>query len=92
MLPIRGKFSTGDGVGSTLVLTDRDLEILLRYMQFELKVLVVGGLDATKQSNELQDHEMAGLLFFNIKASLLMCIMTKRITRFLFLRNFFFRE
>ncbi|KAF9394937.1 hypothetical protein CPC16_009775 [Podila verticillata] len=58
LLPIRGKFSTGDGAGSTLVLTDRDLEILLRYMQFELKVLVVGGLDATKQSNELQDHEM----------------------------------
>ncbi|KAF9334094.1 hypothetical protein BG006_002714 [Podila minutissima] len=58
LLPIRGKFSTADGTGSTLVLTDRDLEILLRYMQFELKVLVVGGLDATKQSNELQDHEM----------------------------------
>ncbi|KAF9429742.1 hypothetical protein BGZ94_009641 [Podila epigama] len=43
--PVRGKFSSGDGSGVTLVLTDRDLEILLRYLQFEMKVLVVGALN-----------------------------------------------
>ncbi|KAG0333477.1 hypothetical protein BG004_000828 [Podila humilis] len=56
LLPIRGKLTVGDE--GPLVLTDRDLEILLRYMQYELKVLVVGSHDASKQQNKLQDHEM----------------------------------
>ncbi|KAG0257567.1 hypothetical protein BG011_003885 [Mortierella polycephala] len=58
LLPIRGKLSTDDSPGSAIVLTDRDLEILIRYMQFELKVLVSGKLDVTKPDNSVQDNEM----------------------------------
>ncbi|KAF9180144.1 hypothetical protein BGZ51_006430 [Haplosporangium sp. Z 767] len=58
LLPIRGKLSADDGTGSAIVLTDRDLEILIRYMQFELKVLVSGKLDVTKPDNGVQDNEM----------------------------------
>ncbi|KAF9176017.1 hypothetical protein BGX20_000022 [Mortierella sp. AD010] len=62
LLPIRGKrySEEASGSGSVIVLTDRDLEIIIRYMQFELKVLITGKLDATKyDNNEVQDHEMA---------------------------------
>ncbi|KAF8980648.1 hypothetical protein BGZ46_003919 [Entomortierella lignicola] len=58
LLPIRGKHYKEEA-GSVIVLTDRDLEIIIRYMQFELKVLITGKLDATKYDNEVQDHEMA---------------------------------
>ncbi|KAF9082285.1 hypothetical protein BGX23_012601 [Mortierella sp. AD031] len=46
------------GAGPVIVLTDRDLEILIRYMQYELKVLVTGKIDESKQTNEVQDHEL----------------------------------
>ncbi|KAG0371399.1 hypothetical protein BGZ54_000026 [Gamsiella multidivaricata] len=60
LLPIRGKLTSDatTGAGSVIILTDRDLEIVMRYMQYELKVLVTGKLDANKQGNEVQDHEM----------------------------------
>ncbi|KAF9575481.1 hypothetical protein EC968_002742 [Mortierella alpina] len=60
LLPIRGA-STSDSStnnGPQLVLTDRDLEILLRYMQYEMHVLVTGKLDTTSNSNQVQDYEM----------------------------------
>ncbi|KAF9348994.1 hypothetical protein BGX26_012646 [Mortierella sp. AD094] len=55
LLPIRGKHYSEEasGSGSFIVLTDRDLEIIIRYMQFELKVLLTGKLDATKYDNEV---------------------------------------
>ncbi|GJJ79170.1 charged multivesicular body protein 7 [Entomortierella parvispora] len=55
LLPIRGKLV---GEGAVIVLTDRDLEIIIRYLQHELKVLVTGKLDPSKYDNELQDHEL----------------------------------
>ncbi|KAG9067655.1 hypothetical protein KI688_011242 [Linnemannia hyalina] len=63
LLPLRTRSSLSNdgavaGAGPTIVLTDRDLEILIRYMQYELKVLVTGKLDESKQANELQDHEL----------------------------------
>ncbi|KAF8933212.1 hypothetical protein BGZ47_010966 [Haplosporangium gracile] len=63
LLPLRTRSSLSNdgavgGVGPTIVLTDRDLEILIRYMQYELKVLVTGKVDENKQTNELQDHEL----------------------------------
>ncbi|KAG0212247.1 hypothetical protein BGX28_006600 [Mortierella sp. GBA30] len=60
LLPIRGKPSNDDGMssGPLLVLTDRDLEIVLRYMHYEMKVLITGKLDTNSHSNEVQDDEM----------------------------------
>ncbi|KAK3835019.1 MAG: Snf7-domain-containing protein [Linnemannia gamsii] len=63
LLPLRTRNSvSGDGVlggaGPVIALTDRDLEILIRYMQYELKVLVTGKVDDSKQTNEVQDHEL----------------------------------
>ncbi|KAF9127297.1 hypothetical protein BGW39_005955 [Mortierella sp. 14UC] len=63
LLPLRTRNSvSGDGVlggaGPAIVLTDRDLEILIRYMQYEMKVLVTGKVDDSKQTNEVQDHEL----------------------------------
>lgn len=63
LLPLRTRCSLSNdgavaGAGPTIVLTDRDLEILIRYMQYEMKVLVTGKLDESKQTNELQDHEL----------------------------------
>ncbi|KAG0258838.1 hypothetical protein BGZ95_004857 [Linnemannia exigua] len=63
LLPLRTRNSvSSDGVlggaGPAIVLTDRDLEILIRYMQYELKVLVAGKVDNSKQTNEVQDHEL----------------------------------
>ncbi|KAI1306426.1 hypothetical protein EDD11_004757 [Mortierella claussenii] len=60
LLPIRGKLNSNEltSAGSVIVLTDRDLEIVIRYMQYELKVLSTGKLDANKYDNEVQDHEM----------------------------------
>ncbi|KAF9142335.1 hypothetical protein BG015_000958 [Linnemannia schmuckeri] len=63
LLPLRTRSSLSNdgavgGAGPTIVLTDRDLEILIRYMQYELKVLVTGKVDENKQTNELQDHEL----------------------------------
>ncbi|KAF9133803.1 hypothetical protein BGX30_012147 [Mortierella sp. GBA39] len=63
LLPLRTRSSLSNdgavaGAGPTIVLTDRDLEILIRYMQYELKVLVTGKVDESKQTNELQDHEL----------------------------------
>ncbi|KAG0056170.1 hypothetical protein BGZ83_006079 [Gryganskiella cystojenkinii] len=55
LLPIRGKLVND---GSMIILTDRDLEILIRYLQHEMKVLVTGKLDASKYDNELQDNEL----------------------------------
>ncbi|KAG0299655.1 hypothetical protein BGZ97_003602 [Linnemannia gamsii] len=46
------------GAGPMIVLTDRDLEILIRYMQYDMKVLVTGKVDENKQTNEVQDHEL----------------------------------
>ncbi|KAF9113106.1 hypothetical protein BGX27_002216 [Mortierella sp. AM989] len=87
LLPIRGKHYSDDAssAGSVIVLTDRDLEIVMRYMQFELKVLITGKLDATKYDNEVQDHEMAS--FFESrenglkKASLVMPLVIKFATK-----------
>ncbi|CAO3568552.1 unnamed protein product [Mortierella alpina] len=60
LLPIRGA-STSDSStnnGPQLILTDRDLEILLRYMQYEMHVLVTGKLDVNSSSNQVQDYEL----------------------------------
>lgn len=69
LLPLRTRSSLSNdgavaGAGPTIVLTDRDLEILIRYMQYELKVLVTGKVDESKQTNELQDHELVRKFFF----------------------------
>lgn len=61
LLPIRGKLV---GEGAVIVLTDRDLEIVIRYLQHELKVLVTGKLDPSKYDNELQDHELVSRFCF----------------------------
>ncbi|KAG0308037.1 hypothetical protein BGZ98_009170 [Dissophora globulifera] len=61
LLPVGGKFSSNEsasGTGQVVVLTDRDLEIVMRYMQYELKVLMTGKLDVSKYNNEVQDHEL----------------------------------
>ncbi|ORZ20907.1 Snf7-domain-containing protein [Lobosporangium transversale] len=60
LLPLQRKLSRDEttGAGSVLVLTDRDLEIVMRYMQFEMKVLITGKLDVSKHDNEVQEHEM----------------------------------
>ncbi|KAF8927267.1 Snf7-domain-containing protein [Dissophora ornata] len=61
LLPVGGKFSISEsagGAGSIIVLTDRDLEIVMRYMQYEMRVLITGKLDASKYNNEVQDHEL----------------------------------
>ncbi|KAF9921322.1 hypothetical protein FBU30_008689 [Linnemannia zychae] len=63
LLPLRHRNSlSGDGVlggaGPSIILTDRDLEILIRYMQYELKILVTGKVDESKQTNEVHDHEL----------------------------------
>ncbi|KAF9904900.1 hypothetical protein EC991_002263 [Linnemannia zychae] len=63
LLPLRTRSSvSSDGVlggaGPAIVLTDRDLEIIIRYMQYEMKVLVTGKVDDSKQTNEVQDHEL----------------------------------
>ena len=55
LLPIRGKLVSE---GTVIILTDRDLEILIRYLQHEMKALVTGKLDASKYDNELQDNEL----------------------------------
>ncbi|KAF9439125.1 hypothetical protein BGZ76_011363 [Entomortierella beljakovae] len=52
LLPIRGKHYIEDA-GSVIILTDRDLELLIRYMQFDLKVLISGKLDPSKYDNEV---------------------------------------
>ncbi|KAF9578478.1 hypothetical protein BGW38_005697 [Lunasporangiospora selenospora] len=44
--------------GPIIALTDRDLEILIRYMQYEMKVLVAEGLDIDKSRGGVDDHEM----------------------------------
>ncbi|KAF9959482.1 hypothetical protein BGZ72_009534 [Mortierella alpina] len=60
LLPIRGASSSDSSStnGLQLILTDRDLEIVLRYMQYAMKVLVTGKLDVNSNSNQVQDYEM----------------------------------
>lgn len=41
-----------------ILLINRDLEIVLRYMQQDMKALVMGKLDVNQSGNEVQDHEM----------------------------------
>ncbi|KAK3827507.1 MAG: Snf7-domain-containing protein [Benniella sp.] len=60
LLPVRERLSNGEtkAIGPVIVLTDRDLEIVLRYMQRDMKALVMGKLDMNRSGNEVQDHEM----------------------------------
>ncbi|KAF9937933.1 hypothetical protein BGZ67_000705 [Mortierella alpina] len=60
LLPIRGASTSDNSTtkGLQLILTDRDLEILLRYMQYEMNVLMTGKLDINSTSNQVQDYEM----------------------------------
>ncbi|KAF9961165.1 hypothetical protein BGZ65_011150 [Modicella reniformis] len=60
LLPVREKLMNGENkaVGPMIVLTDRDLEIVLRFMQQDMKAVVIGRLDVTQRGNEVQDQEM----------------------------------
>lgn len=60
LLPVRERLYNGEykAIGPVIVLTDRDLELVLRYMQRIMDALVVGKLDATQRSNDVQDYEM----------------------------------
>ncbi|KAF9975625.1 hypothetical protein BGZ73_000639 [Actinomortierella ambigua] len=52
-LPLSGASS----IGQELILTDRDLEIVLRALQYEYHALITGPLDPSKPATELTDRE-----------------------------------
>ncbi|KAI8354954.1 Snf7-domain-containing protein [Mortierella sp. GBAus27b] len=72
LLPVRERLYNGEykAIGPVIVLTDRDLELVLRYMQRVMNVLVVGKLDPNERSNEVHDYEM--VIKFSTKDAVLL--------------------
>ncbi|KAG0262768.1 hypothetical protein DFQ27_002134 [Actinomortierella ambigua] len=49
--------SGASSIGQELILTDRDLEIVLRALQYEYRALITGPLDPSKPATELSDRD-----------------------------------
>ncbi|KAG0225743.1 hypothetical protein BGW42_004114 [Actinomortierella wolfii] len=49
--------SSSSSIGHELILTDRDLEIVIRALQYDYHALITGPLDSRKPATELTDRE-----------------------------------